>query len=110
MMYHKALLMSDEEIAEETLKARSPEEAKRLGMRVRYFKQEIWDEKCDRIVEEEQYLKFSQNKDLRKVLLGTGRREIMEMSPNDRVCGVGFHTADAEGHVGERGAVGLGRH
>lgn len=85
MMYHKAVLMNDTEIGEKILGAETPGEAKTLGRGVKNFKQSVWDENCDRVVEEGQYLKFGQNEELKEVLLGTGSRELVETSPNDRV-------------------------
>ncbi len=77
MMWQKALLMGDEETAGRTLKAEGPGEAKGLGREVTGFKQEIWDRECDRVVEEGQVLKFGQDERLKKILLGTGEREIV---------------------------------
>jgi hypothetical protein len=109
MMYHKALLMGDSEIADQTLAAETPGEAKGLGRKVRGFDQSKWDQNCDRIVEEGQYLKFGQNEGLKKVLLGTGEREIVETSPNDRLWGVGFNSEEALEHVSEWGENKLGK-
>lgn len=109
MMYHKALLMGDEEIAQETLEAKTPGEAKALGRKVRNFQQKIWDENCDRVVGEGQYLKFGSDEKLRKVLLGTGDKEIVETSPNDRFWGIGFNSEEALDHVSEWGENKLGK-
>lgn len=109
MMYHKARLMSDTEVAEQILTTQSPAEAKHLGRKVKNFKQDIWDAACDRVVEQGQYLKFGQNADLKKVLLDTGGREIVETSPNDRVWGIGFNTEEAEGRESEWGDNRLGK-
>ena len=109
MMYHKALLMKDNEIAEKTLQAETPADAKKLGREVRNFNQDVWNDNCDRVVEQGQYLKFGQNEDLKKVLLATGDREIVETSPNDTFWGIGFNTEDAEAHVDEWGENKLGK-
>ncbi|KAF2722151.1 DUF1768-domain-containing protein, partial [Polychaeton citri CBS 116435] len=109
MMYHKALLMGDTEIAAETLESKSPAEAKNLGRKVRGFKREVWDRWCDDVVERGQILKFEQNEELKGVLLGTGEREIVETSPNDRLWGIGFNTEEAEEHISEWGENKLGK-
>lgn len=109
MMYHKALLMGDTEIAEQTLQAETPADAKGLGRKVRNFDQKIWDANCDRVVEEGNFLKFNQNDELKKVLLNTGDRQIVETSPNDRFWGVGFNSEDALEHVDEWGENKLGK-
>ena len=51
-MYHKALLMGDEEVASEILNAETPGEAKPTGREIQNFQQEIWDDNRDRVVEE----------------------------------------------------------
>lgn len=109
MMYHKARLMGDEEVAEETLACKTPAEAKTLGRKVKGFDQAKWDERCDAIVEEGNFLKFSQNEEMGEMLLGTGDREIVETSPNDKMWGVGFNSDDALDHVGEWGQNRLGK-
>lgn len=108
MMYHKALLMKDTEIADKILDTQTPAEAKTLGRQVKSFKQEVWDAECDRVVEQGQFLKFGQNEELKKVLLGTGGREIIETSPNDRIWGIGFNTEEAEGRESDWGENKLG--
>lgn len=109
MMYHKALLMNDRDVAEEILSSTTPAEAKSLGRKVQNFDQRVWDNNCDRVVEQGQYLKFSQNDGLKEVLLGTGEREIVETSPNDRVWGIGFNSEDAVGKESEWGENRLGK-
>ena len=101
--------MGDSEVADQTLVAETPGEAKALGRKVRGFDQGKWDAHCDRIVEEGQYLKFGQNERLKKVLLGTGERELVETSPNDRLWGVGFNSEEALEHIGEWGENKLGK-
>jgi ribA/ribD-fused uncharacterized protein len=108
MMYHKALLMGDGGTADKILAAETPAEAKALGREVKNFKQEVWDQNCDRVVEQGQFLKFGQDERLKGILLGTGEREIVETSPNDRIWGVGFNTEDALEHASEWGENKLG--
>ena len=109
MMYHKALLMGDNEIAEETLAAKTPGEAKALDRKVRNFQQKIWNEHCDRVVEEGNFLKFGQDERLEGILLGTGEKEIVETSPNDKFWGVGWNSEQALDHIDEWGENKLGK-
>jgi ribA/ribD-fused uncharacterized protein len=78
MMYHKALLMGDDEVAEKILADAHPSAAKRLGRQVRNFDIDIWKHHADGVVEEANWLKFSQNDDLKKLLLDTGDRMLVE--------------------------------
>ena len=61
------------------------------------------------MVEEGNYLKFSQNHDLKEVLLGTGDKVLVEASPDDRIWGIGFNSEEAEGRESEWGNNGLGK-
>lgn len=42
------------------------------------------------------YLKFSQNPELREILLSTGSKMIVEASPSDKIWGIGFDAEHAE--------------
>lgn len=50
MMYHKALLMGDKDVAARILQADTPAKAKKLGREVRNFDQMVWDGSCDGVV------------------------------------------------------------
>lgn len=91
------------------MEADTPAKAKKLGREVKGFQQEIWDQHCDRVVEEGNFLKFSQDEKLKGVLVGTGSRALVETSPNDRVWGIGFNSDEAEGREGEWGENKLGK-
>ena len=109
MMYWKALLMGDDEIAEKILATSGPAEAKALGREVSNFDQEVWDENCDGVVEKGNLLKFQQDQKLKDILLATGDRMLVETSPNDKVWGIGFNTEDALGNESEWGDNKLGK-
>ena len=52
---------------------------------------EMWDAGRDAVVERGNWLKFGQNEDLTRILLGTGDKELVEASPNDSiVCSSGL--------------------
>lgn len=109
MMHAKALLMNDGETAAKIMTATHPSEAKILGRQVKNFNQHTWNECCESVVEEANHAKFSQNEDLRAVLLGTGGRIIVEASPDDRIWGIGFDADHAEGKEDEWGRNLLGQ-
>ena len=111
MMYHKALLMNDTEIAQRILDAEHPSDTKRLGREVKNFNPDVWAKYADEVVEMGNWYKFSdrRNEDLKHVLLGTGERELVEASPDDRIWGIGFNSEDGEEREGEWGANRLGK-
>jgi ribA/ribD-fused uncharacterized protein len=88
MMYEKAMLFGDEEIAQQVLVAQHPDEQKRLGKLVKGFDRTIWDQNCFSIVYRGNYAKFTQNEDLKEQLLATGDRVLVEASPYDFIWGI----------------------
>ncbi|KAK4688799.1 hypothetical protein P7C73_g1297, partial [Tremellales sp. Uapishka_1] len=94
MMYHKALLF-DPSLASAILQAGHPSEAKALGRQLKGFSREKWDPVCDQVVEQGNYLKFSQNPAAKKVLLETRGSGLVEASPEDRIWGIGYGAHDA---------------
>jgi ribA/ribD-fused uncharacterized protein len=95
MMYRKAEVFGDNEIAAEVLSAKSPGEAKALGRQVRGFDADTWLEFRWDIVVSANVAKFSQNTALREYLLGTRERILVEASPVDSVWGIGMDKAAA---------------
>lgn len=93
MMWRKALLFDDYDIAEKVLAAKHPGAAKKLGRSIRGFSDETWVEHRFGIVVSGNQAKFGQHEELRRFLLNTGNRVLVEASPVDRIWGVGL-TAD----------------
>ncbi|WP_019911164.1 NADAR family protein [Paenibacillus sp. HW567] len=94
MMYGKARLFKDEEIAKQILRARTPREQKELGRNVSGFDKAVWDKHCKEIVYQGNKEKFLQNEELLKILLGTKGTTLVEASPTDRIWGVGLAEDD----------------
>jgi len=63
---------------------------------VHNFDEKTWNANKYEIVLRANREKFKQNEKLRKVLLETGTRELVEASPMDRIWGIGFGKANAE--------------
>lgn len=115
MMYQKAILFGDTQIAGEILRSDSPKKVKSLGRKVRNFDEAVWNRERERVVYEGNILKFTTalseegitrgncpgsppvGESLRALLLSTGDKELVEASPFDRIWGVGF----TERHAGE---------
>ena len=94
MMAEKARLFNDLEILEHILRARTAPEAKKLGRKVRGFNVSFWAQHCESIVENGNYLKFTQHEDLKEFLLSTGDRILVEASPYDQIWGIGMKSGD----------------
>jgi ribA/ribD-fused uncharacterized protein len=94
MMCAKARLFEDPDIAEQILAASHPGEAKALGRRIRGFDEAVWVEHRYEIVVAGNVAKFGQHEDLRRFLLDTGERVLVEASPVDRIWGIGLAASD----------------
>ena len=93
MMAEKARLFKDIEVEKEILEAKSPAEAKNLGRKVANLDEKIWNKHRFEIVCKGNFHKFSQHEDLKRFLLNTGDRIIVEYSPVDTIWGNG-HSKD----------------
>jgi ribA/ribD-fused uncharacterized protein len=94
MMYAKAMLFGDREAADRILKAKTPREQKALGRQVKGFDESVWILFREGIVFDGSYAKYSQNAELRDVLLATRGTTLVEASPTDRVWGIGLPEDD----------------
>jgi ribA/ribD-fused uncharacterized protein len=90
MMAEKARLFGDLEAAEEIMATDSPEQAKKIGRRVKNFDVSDWKLECFQIVVVGNRLKFEQNEKEREYLLSTGNKILVEASPYDQIWGVGM--------------------
>jgi len=90
MMAEKARLFKDDETLEKIMKATHPKEHKALGREVNNFDLEKWNTVAKDIVYNGNFSKFTQNEDLKNILLATGDTELVEASPYDRIWGIGM--------------------
>jgi len=96
-MYSKCLIFDDEneELKEKILAETNPSKIKRFGRIVKNFDNKVWEKERWLRMYNAVYLKFSQNKDLKKKLLATGDRALYEASPTDRIWGIGYSAKEA---------------
>ena len=94
MMYHKAVLFSDEQAAKRLLVANNPEEAKAIGREVIGFNPQKWESHRFDIVVAANMAKFSSHPELKDYLLNTGDRILVEASPVDAIWGIGLAEDD----------------
>jgi ribA/ribD-fused uncharacterized protein len=86
-----------------------PSDIKWYGRQVKNFSEKIWNEHKFRIMRQAVFLKFSQNPDLKKLLLQTENNNLAEASPTDRVWGIGLSVEDANNGAVWRGENLLGK-
>ena len=102
MMYQKALIMRDNEAAQDVLNTDSPAEAKKIGRNIKsrpsaHFKDidektetiDVWSHYKYSIVKRGVRAKLLQNPQILKMLLDTGNSFIGECSKNDLTWGLG---------------------
>lgn len=96
MMWKKAMLFDDSEIAAAIQEAQDPGKQKALGRKVRGFDEATWDAHKRQIVTEVSRAKYLQNKGLRRKLFQTAPKKLVEASPFDVIWGIGLDAADAQ--------------
>lgn len=96
MMWKKAMIFGDTDIAAEVIKSVHPRDTKALGRKVKGFDKDIWEQVCRTVVYEGNHAKFTQNEKLRKALMETGDTLLVEASPYDAIWGIGLKEADAK--------------
>lgn len=90
MMMGKAALFGDKIIFAKMSITNNPSQHKTLGRKVARFEDSIWDKYCKDIVIIGNYLKFSQNDNLRQIIKNTNNKILVEGSPYDNIWGVGL--------------------
>ena len=94
MMWSKAMLFNDFETAALILETADPKKQKALGKLVENFNSATWDTRKLDIVIEGNFHKFTQNAEMKRELLSTGDKILVEGSPYDTIWGVGLKYTD----------------
>lgn len=87
--YFQAHKFYDSEYAEKVRLSNSPMEAAKLGRNRGMILRSDWEEIKDDIMRKAVYAKFSQNIELKLLLLGTGNETIIEKTTDDYYWGCG---------------------
>jgi ribA/ribD-fused uncharacterized protein len=94
MMAEKARLFGDNRARDAVLASPTSPEAKAAGRTVRGFSEAAWGAARYGVVVAGNLAKFSQHDDLRRYLVSTDPRVLVEASPSDPVWGIGLAEAD----------------
>lgn len=95
MMWSKAVLMNDLDTASKIMATTDPRTIKALGREVKNFKADLWDKVRFDVVYNGCYAKFTQNEKLKKALMETGDKTLVESSPYDKLWGIGLDEENA---------------
>ena len=98
MMYQKAVCFRDTNIAVQIMNTHDVSEIKQLGRQVSGYNDIIWNGVRQVVVFEGLLAKFSQNEDLKKMLLASGNAVLAECAVNDRIWGIGLSMTDPNRH------------
>ena len=100
-MLEKALFFNDFEVAKALVSVKSAKQAKMLGRKVKNYDDSKWEkiryEKMKKVLS----VKFKDNF-LRKSLLSTGDRLLVEASPMDKIWGIGMNENNIHAENPER--------
>lgn len=94
MMYQKALLFNDMEIAGQILNTTNVGKIKALGRTVKNYEDIIWNGMRQIIVYKGLFEKFQQNIELKEKLLETQDNILVECAVQDRIWGIGLSMKD----------------
>ena len=81
--YRKALLFDSTDVAERVLTMTDPKLTKQTVRRLKRYDDSVWQDEAPAILRSALEAKFSQNNDLKEILLDTGDRVLGEASPTD---------------------------
>lgn len=107
MMVSKARLFNDENTLKLIMEADLPSDQKKLGRKVAGFDVEKWNLVAKDIVYQGNYAKFTQNPEMKALLLATAGITLVEASPYDKIWGIGMSDFEAKGCGGRAGWRGL---
>lgn len=93
MMYEKAMLFADLDIAKQITEVFHPQEAKMLGRKVKGFNNELWEKSRENIVENVCYCRLVYDNTLRMAAIQhrLAGRSFVEASDRDRIWGIGLN-------------------
>jgi len=94
MMYKKARLFKDNDVAEMIMEQTSPRKQKFLGRQVRGYDDATWMAECRDIMVPALVSKFTQDTYSLNTMLDTGDTIIVEASPYDKLWGIGMKKDD----------------
>lgn len=96
MMYQKAVCFRDTSIAAEIMKTNDVATIKSLGRAVSNYDDNIWGRTREKVVFDALMAKFSQDDNLKKLLLDTDDSILAECAVKDMIWGIGLSMKDPD--------------
>ena len=95
MMYQKAVVFKDKDIASKILKTDDVERIKELGRLVSNYDDTVWNGVRQIVIYKGLLEKYRQNEKLKKALLDTGDDILAECAVSDKIWGIGLSMKDS---------------
>lgn len=94
IMYQKCIIFGDKKAAADMLASDNPRDQKAIGKKAKGYIPKVWEGIRQMVAVRGLYAKFSQNEDLKKILLSTGNAYLVETTENDRIWACGLSLDD----------------
>jgi ribA/ribD-fused uncharacterized protein len=94
IMYHKALLMGEKNVAANILCTEDPAKIKQHGRSIKNYDDELWSKRRYEVGLQGNRLKFAADSELAEKLLSTGNAIIAEAASYDPIWGIGMSEKD----------------
>lgn len=95
MMYQKAVMFKDKDIASQILKTNDVARIKDFGRQVSNYNDSVWNGMRQIVIYKGLLEKFRQNEKLKKALLDTGDDILAECAVSDKIWGIGLSMKDS---------------
>ena len=95
MMYQKAVVFKDKDIASQILKTNDVARIKDFGRQVSNYNDSVWNGMRQIVIYKGLLEKFRQNEKLKKALLDTGDDILAECAVSDKIWGIGLSMKDS---------------
>lgn len=100
MMWRKAMLFGDIQVANKILMDKNPANMKKYGRQVENYVDSEWNAIREQVVYEGCLAKFTQNKDLKDKLLSYDEGTVfVECSPYDAIWGIKLSASDSDSDI-----------
>lgn len=96
MMYHKAIIFLDRDVANCIMSTSNNQRIMKLGKQIKNYDDNIWSYYKSNVVYMANYLKFNQNPELISALVDTIGTTLVKVASDDKIWGIGLSKNDLD--------------